>query len=226
MLKKELKIIGIAILAGILVSFLIAARMYAYAERTQADIAGNVIRFHVKAHSDLPEDQSLKNAVRDRVLHVFGDGLSAANSVEQTRQYIQMHLPEIVDCAQQVVNEWGRDYLVTAHLGPSFFPTRVYGDIVFPPGEYESLQITIGEGRGNNWWCILFPPLCFVDMTQDIPDDEKQQLMNLTTEEGYLLLTHTEQGQTIQVKFKIVEWWQNRKSPIESAESDLQLVKN
>jgi stage II sporulation protein R len=211
MLKKELKIIGISILAGVCLSLLFAARMVAYADKTQQDIADNVIRFHVKANSDAFFDQDLKNAVRDRVLTRFRDGLSAANSVEETRRFINENIEEIIDCARQVVHEWGYDYPVTAGMTESYFPTRVYGDIVFPPGEYEALRIVIGEGNGNNWWCLLFPPLCYVDVTHSVPENEKDRLMYLLPEEGYKLLTYTSRDDSVKVRFKIVEWWQHRK---------------
>ena len=214
-MKNEFKLIGISLLFGLVFSFIVAARMYAYSEKTQTDIASNVIRFHVKANSDLPQDQSVKNAVRERVLQSFEKGLSAANSVEETRAFINANMAEIIACASETAREWGYDYPVTASIEKSFFPTRVYGDVIFPPGEYEALCIVLGEGAGTNWWCLLFPPLCYVDMAQDVPEASKEQLMRLLPEEGYKLLTYrAESGDaSFEIKFKIVEWWQNRKEP-------------
>jgi stage II sporulation protein R len=221
MLKKELKIIGISLITGFILSILIAAGMYSYSEKTQAGIAGNVIRFHVKANSDSAEDQSLKNEVRDHVMENFGERLLIAENADETRQILSESLDEITVGVQQIIFESGYDYPVNVSIGTSFFPTRIYGNAVFPPGEYEALQISIGEGFGNNWWCIMFPPLCYVDISRTADDDEIQQLMHLLPEEGYKLLTYMEQDDSIKIKFKIVEWWQNRKEPNPSQASPM-----
>jgi stage II sporulation protein R len=214
---KEFKIIGLSLIIGMGLSLLIAARLYAYAENAQSAVIDNVIRFHVKANSDLPEDQALKTAIRDRVLYTFSDGLSAANNVGETRSFIMSHMDMIIKYAQEVVYEWGYDYPVTASIETVFFPTRVYGDMVFPPGNYEALRIIIGEGAGSNWWCLLFPPLCYVDITRSAGENEKRPFMHLLPDEGFTLVAHMNQNETIQVKFKLIEWWQARKEPVGNA---------
>lgn len=217
---KEIKIIAMSAVVGLLLTCVIAARTYVYSETTQSDIARNVIRFHVLAHSDSDEDQALKQKVRDGVLQTFKQALNASNSVEETRQFLTSHLDEIKSCAESIIRENGYDYPVSASVTKDFFPTKVYGDVVFPPGDYEALRIVIGNGEGRNWWCVMFPPLCYVDITRGIvSEDGKQQLKLNLPEEEYKLLTHANDDTTVKVKFKIVEWWQNRKQANREAEN-------
>jgi len=105
----------------------------------------------------------------------------------------------------------GLDYPVETRLDRAFFPTQFYGELAFPPGIYEALQITIGHGSGQNWWCLMFPPLCFVDMTST--ENGRQQLADTVSEGSYQLLTHQDENAstTTEVRFRIVEWWQNRR---------------
>ena len=134
-----------------------------------------IIRFHVIANSDNPADQALKLKVRDEVLAQINDELilevfaqDAAGSIAQgdaelSRNYIKSNLERIRDKALEIVRREGYAYDVTADLGVRFIPKKVYGDVVFPAGNYEALNITIGAGEGENWWCVLFPPLCLID---------------------------------------------------------------
>ena len=212
-IKKEIKIIAAAVAVGLALAFSAAAGMtYVYSETAQADIARNVLRFHVIANSDSDADQLLKTRVRDAVLKEFEPELNASGSVDETRAFLSGHMAEIERSALSVIRGYGYDYAVDVSIGEVFFPTRVYGDVVFPPGVYESLRIVIGNGGGKNWWCVMFPPLCYVDATRDVlPEEGKQQLKSSLSEEEYKLLTYTSRDNSIKIKFKIVEWWQNRK---------------
>lgn len=213
-LWKELKIAGMALVVGLALTLGIAARTYVYSETTQGDIARNVIRFHVLANSDSESDQQLKEIVRLGVLEAFKEGLNASNNVSETRAYLNAHLEEIRDCAEAIVTECGYDYPVRAAMSWDYFPTKAYGDVVFPPGNYEALRIEIGSGEGRNWWCVMFPPLCYVDLTQEeLPEEGKQQLMQHLPEEEYTLLAHTNDDMTVTIRFKVVEWWQSWKKP-------------
>ena len=218
-LKKELKIIGVSLGVGILFAVAVAAYSFVYAHATQRDIAENVIRFHVRANSDSKMDQELKEVVRTQVLAEFESVLSAGASVAEMRTTLQDKLPAIEAYARDVVvRAKGYNYPVRVEMGSMFFPTQFYGSLSFPPGEYEAVQIIIGEGQGSNWWCLMFPPLCFVDMTGT--DEGREQLQDTVTEEGFMLLTHAEeQNMGLTVRFRVVEWWQSRGGRIASEQN-------
>ena len=156
----------------------------------------NLIRLHVIANSDSPEDQALKLQVRDRLLLTFGEAFREVRSMEQARDIIEANLAELEQTAYAEINSQGFSYPVEAQLGIYPFPTRVYGDLVYPAGDYEALRVVIGEGQGANWWCVMFPPLCFVDVSsgvakqpeQDNPD-EVEQISSSIGEENTVVYT-------------------------------------
>ena len=121
-----------------------------------------LLRLHIRAHSDAPADQELKYAVRDAVLLVLA-GLPQPQSAEDALRQAAAALPLVLDAARDTVAAAGCSYRVRAALGPASFPTRMYGEIVYRAGTYQALQIYLGAGRGRNWWCVLFPPLCFLE---------------------------------------------------------------
>jgi stage II sporulation protein R len=128
-----------------------------------SDIPQEAIRLRILANSDSPSDQWIKRQVRDAVIAEMQTWVSNPNSIEEARGQIRAHLPEIRDLIAQVLTHHGYHYTYAAELGTVPFPTKMYGDKVYPAGNYEALRITLGEGKGQNWWCVLFPPLCFVD---------------------------------------------------------------
>lgn len=139
-----------------------------------------LLRLHVRANSDAPEDQALKNQVRDNVLKVLGQNLSQAGSAEDARQHIGDVMPEIIRAAENAVYTAGYDYPVKVSLGEAAFPTRIYGEKVYRAGSYQALQVELGLGRGQNWWCVIFPPLCFVEVADGrgtaVPVNQNHQL--------------------------------------------------
>ncbi|MDR1913504.1 MAG: stage II sporulation protein R, partial [Clostridiales bacterium] len=115
--------------------------------------------------------------------------------------------------AKKIIKRNGYDYSVTVAVTGSFFPTKTYGDVTFPAGDYEALRIVIGDGDGQNWWCVMFPPLCFVDVTKGtVPDEDKEELKAATSEKEYKLLSDEDRKSdvTVNIRFKIVEWWQKK----------------
>lgn len=128
------------------------------------EIPQQAIRLRIIANSDSPQDQQLKRDVRDRVIEEIGKKLYQAKSQEEARKILQGDLQEIDRIAKGVVREKGSPYPVKTEYGIVPFPTKLYGDKVYPAGNYEALRIIIGKGEGQNWWCVLFPALCFVDM--------------------------------------------------------------
>jgi len=212
-LKKEIKILALSFIIGLVFAISITAYTYVYSATTQANIAENVIRFHVVANSNSHVDQAIKDIVRDEVLAEFESVLQLDN-IKESRQILKYELPTIQAHAEAAVRKLGFDYQVETRLDVVFFPTQVYGELAFPPGMYEALQIIIGEGTGQNWWCLMFPPLCFVDMTST--DTSRQQLADTVSEESFRLLTYQDENAPMatEVRFRIVEWWQNRRAPV------------
>lgn len=135
----------------------------------------NVIRFHVIANSDSKEDQLLKYAVRDEILKKVAPRLAQSKSMEESRKILLGMKDELVGIAGGVVKEWEKDYQVSLDYGVFPFPTKSYGNIVLPGGNYEAVRIKLGKAEGANWWCMLFPALCFVNVEEStkLPVDGK-----------------------------------------------------
>lgn len=131
-----------------------------------APTSDQLIRFHVLANSDSEQDQALKRAVRDAILKDVSPRLADSQSLDESRQILKQVRPDMESIGRSVVMSWGKDYTVSTEYGHSSFPTKSYGTLVLPAGDYEALRVVIGEGQGSNWWCVLFPPLCFVDIEQ------------------------------------------------------------
>ncbi len=129
---------------------------------TQID-SDSLIRIHVLANSDSQADQALKLQVKDAVVTYLKPQLELSRSVTESRQIIQRSLPQIEQIAQQTLQQQHSDYQVTLQYGRFDFPIKHYGSFSLPAGNYEALRILIGEGQGHNWWCVLFPPMCFTD---------------------------------------------------------------
>jgi stage II sporulation protein R len=137
-----------------------------------------LIRFHVLANSDSDQDQKLKKAVRDAILIEVSPRLAVSHSLDESRQILKQISPDMESIGRSVVKMWGKDYSVSTEYGHFSFPTKSYGSLVLPAGDYEALRVVIGEGQGSNWWCVLFPPLCFIDINQStaVQVDGKQEV--------------------------------------------------
>ncbi|AKL97128.1 stage II sporulation protein R [Clostridium aceticum] len=175
----------------------------------------NLIRFHVLANSDNPEDQLLKLKVRDKIIAAMGDTLETSSGIEETRNILRENLLKIEEVAEEEITANGENYKVSAALVEDTFPTRRYGGVVFPAGKYEALKVVIGEGEGQNWWCVMFPPLCFVDVKNGLTDERTQrELKTALTEEEYTLVYNaSNKGELpLQLRSKIVEVYQTSKN--------------
>ena len=149
----------------------------------QREIAQEVLRFHVLANSDSIEDQTEKMRVKEKVLSYMKEELSGTESLEETRDWAKSHLREIEEVAES-------SYSVRAEVTTCQFPEKTYGDITFPAGTYEALRIEIGEAKGQNWWCVLYPNLCFVDAIHAVvPEEGKEELKEVLDEEAYEMVT-------------------------------------
>lgn len=180
----------------------------ALALQTQDQLADKVVRLHVLANSDSEEDQALKLRVRDRVLERATELLEQSADRQEAEALLRGNLLELENLAAEEIAAAGYDYPVTAELTDTTFPTREYDGFTLPAGEYLALRIVIGEGAGQNWWCVVFPPLC-TTASADVPASAlaaglTQEDVNLITEEpGYVL------------KFKTVELWERLLAALE-----------
>jgi len=208
------------VLSALLAGFILTVLISNYSDSVQADLASNLIRFHVVANSDSAEDQALKLKVRDRIINELKELFDNTDNINATKEQLQNQLDFVEEIARDEIKKSGKDYPVKAELGVFPFPTKVYGDVTLPAGHYEALRVVIGEGAGKNWWSVLFPPLCFVNATHgELPESSKEQLKNMLTEEEYKIITSADSDSElpVQIKFKIVEWWQNSKLKIQTA---------
>lgn len=142
-----------------------------------------IIRFHVIANSDTDEDQELKLKVRDEVIKFLTPLLDESSSIEESREILKENDKKVIDIAKKVIKENGYNYSVKSELSRENFPEKIYGNIVLPQGEYEAYRILIGKSSGQNWWCVMFPPLCFVDVTKgEVAYNETERQMNKVVE--------------------------------------------
>lgn len=196
-----------------LISLFVLVAVYAYlgakvyATNMSEDLASKVIRFHVLANSDTTEDQLLKENVRDAVLNYMEPKLKHSKDKAESKEILIANIENINAIARQVISNWDKDYEVYTEVAYEDFPTKSYGDIVFPAGEYEACRIVIGEGKGQNWWCVMFPPLCYVDVaTGVVPLEGKEELKANLTEEQYEIVSSQSEA-PYKIKFKILEWF-------------------
>lgn len=172
----------------------------------QNGIAEKILRLHVIANSDSKEDQEVKLKVKDGIVDFMQNFLSSTTSKEDAMEIINDHMQAIQQEATRLLRSYGYSYNVEVSLGRTMFPIKVYGDITLPAGEYDALLIKLGESSGQNWWCILFPNLCYVDATyQIVPDDSKEQLKSLLTEEEFDSIFEDKEVKIV-VKSKFIEW--------------------
>lgn len=202
--EQRMKKVVLAFLIGCVVTYVAGA----YTEQVETSLAQGVIRLHVIANSDSDADQQLKYKVRDRIIAETGTLFADSDTLEQSRVEICKNLDRIRQIAQAEVAANGYDYPVTVEFGDSDFPTKVYGNVTLPAGTYEALKVKIGSAEGQNWWCVLFPPLCFVDeATAEMPEESEQQLKNSMGEPEYEMVTQTDEL-PVEVRFKAYEMWQ------------------
>lgn len=179
-----------------------------YTNAVCKNISDSVFRLHVIANSNSSEDQNLKYLVRDNILKYMNSITKDVNDKNEIIEIVSNNLNNFKQIAQDTVYENGFDYEVTVEIGNFDFPVKTYGDISFPPGNYDALRIKIGNASGENWWCVMFPPLCFIDVSSGIvPDDSKEILESELSQEEYKLISDS--SDDTKIKFKVVELLQN-----------------
>lgn len=159
-------------------------------QEIQRGLAEEVFRFHVLANSDSAADQKLKMQVKEAVISYIKEELPDSENAEETKMWAKSHLNDIEMVAEEEIEKAGSDYEVRAEVTNCAFPQKVYGDVTFPAGYYDALRIEIGEAEGQNWWCVLYPNLCFMDSVRAVvPEEGKEQLKEVLTEEEYEEIT-------------------------------------
>ena len=192
---RKRRLLGRALVCGFVLAALCSFFPFAAA---CGQLPRDVVRLHVVANSNGAEDQAGKLLVRDAVLEEAARWYQGAGSMEEASSQLCTHLQSIAGAARQVLGEQGVGYSATAQMTEMYFPTRDYGDFRLPAGRYRTLRVTLGEGAGKNWWCVVFPSLCLPAATQEealltLPEGERQVV---------------EGGQGVQVKLKAVELWE------------------
>lgn len=188
--------------------FFLIFSAYSYASSISSDLSKSVFRLHVIANSDSYEDQSLKLQVRDKLLDYMNSITANVRSKDDAIKIAQDHQKDFQIIAEQTILDKGYSYPVTVEIGNYEFPTKQYGDITLPSGYYDALRVKIGKASGHNWWCVMFPPLCFVDVTSGIvPDSSKEQLKENMSSEDYSIISND--NSVTEFKFKIVELFKN-----------------
>ena len=190
----KLKIWELALFTAFVLTFLWAALI----GQRQADLSDRLIRLHVVAHSDCMDDQAMKLYVRDRILAEIQPLLNQAGCRNTAKARITENLPQITATAEHAVANWGSTHPVTANLLIEGFPTRTYAHFTLPAGQYSALRVDIGEAGGQNWWCLVFPPLCLEVATA--PSDMSAMGLN---EDEIALITGGEEGYAL--RFRTLE---------------------
>lgn len=171
----------------------------------QPSIASKILRFHVLANSDSVEDQAVKEEVRDAVGAYLQPLLEEAENLEETKQIIGNNIRAIEEVSKETLKANGYDYEVTARITRTDFPEKSYGSYTFPKGEYEALQIVIGEGEGQNWWCVLYPNMCFRGSVFEVVEEEAgEALREVLSPWEYADVFDAGE---VQVRFKFLEFF-------------------
>lgn len=182
--------------------------IYINTDMELSDVPDKIIRLHVVANSDSTEDQQLKLQVRDKVIGRMNARFEGIKDISEVKSIIEGSLGEIEDVARETIEDNGKPYDVKAAFTTLDFPTKAYGNLTLPAGTYQALNIVIGNGKGKNWWCVMFPPLCFIDVAHGVvPEKTTSQLKKTLTNEEYSILVSSGGSGEIPVKlrFKILE---------------------
>ena len=188
--------------AALFLAFGLTLTAGVWSSASASALAGQVLRLHVVANSDTQEDQVLKLQVRDAVLEQADLLLEDVTDRGEAEAVLSQQLQALAEAGAAVVAGAGYDYPVTVSLEDCWFPTKVYDGFSLPAGTYRALRIVIGEGGGQNWWCVVFPPLCLASVTEEVASTAAQAGLS---EDQVSLITGRDGGYVL--KFKLIEWW-------------------
>ena len=182
---------------------------HSYVIAVSNNLSDAVFRLHVIANSDSNEDQSLKLKVRDSLINYMNSIGSNCTTKEEAINLAIAHQEDFKNIAEQTILENGYDYEVKININNFYFPTKNYGDISLPAGNYDALRVEIGKAEGQNWWCVMFPSLCFIDLNNGIVDNEaKENLKENLEDESYNIISD-KSDEEIKFKFKLIEFFAN-----------------
>lgn len=193
----------ILLLSAFIISYIYIFHPLIEKKITKDGFKEKVIRFHIRANSDKKEDQALKLLIRDEILEVMGEKFQDTKSLDESRVVIKENMDEMKSIAENIISRQGKDYEVNISLKEDNFPLRKYGNMIFPQGQYEALIIEIGQAEGQNWWCVMFPPICFVDITHSVA---------YAAENNELGEYIQEPDPPLVLKSAIMEYFKNRKA--------------
>lgn len=196
-MKRWIVALGVGLLAAICVGFFTG-----FAQDCR-EIRESVLRLHILANSDSEEDQALKLKVRDRILEESGMLFDQIDSVQDAKALAEQNAEQIAEIARDEIQKQGYDYTVKVEVCNMFFDTRNYDSFSLPAGHYDALRVTIGEAKGHNWWCVLYPPMC---LPGAMPREELEGKM--TAKEAEII----EQSENYQVEFAVIELWEKVKN--------------
>ena len=210
-MKKKLNFI---LILTILIFLYIVLLSFNYSQAISYNLSDSVFRLHIIANSDSSADQELKLKVRDKIIEYMNTLTSSSSDKKDVISMVNNHLDSFKEIALNTIKENGYNYDVNIEIGNFYFPTKSYGDISFPAGNYDALKIEIGDAIGQNWWCVLFPPLCFVNSsTGVVPDNSKNTLKENINSESYEIISEgnnsNDNTSDIKIKFKIIEFFNN-----------------
>lgn len=173
----------------------------------QESVAGKVLRLHIIADSNADMDQEIKLEIKDAVVTYLRPCLEGVTTKEEAIGVISERLDKLEGIASQILADGGFQYTATATLGRSYFPIKAYGDLTLPAGEYDALKISLGSASGKNWWCLVFPQLCFVDITYGtVPEESRESLKSILSEEEYeLVFAPSGTNGNIRIRWKIAD---------------------
>lgn len=201
--------IGIILILSLLLFLYTITCAFSYVEAVSTDISSSVFRLHVIANSNSDEDQALKYKVRDSLLNYMNNICKDCSSKEEAIIIVTEHQDEFKQVALETIKNEGYSYDVKIEIGNFEFPTKQYGDISLPAGFYDALKVEIGKAKGKNWWCVMFPSLCFVDVSSGIvPEESKEELQNVLSDEEYAIISDNT-NPDIKLKFKLLEFFTN-----------------
>lgn len=176
-------------------------------ENLAAKISPEILRFHVLANSNSNEDQNLKLEVKSLLIDTINSGLPEHAGKSETCTYIEEHKSELEQTAETYMKDAGYDYTASVTLTNCYFPTKAYGDVVLPCGNYDAAEVVIGDGRGRNWWCVLYPQLCFVNTAYGVVPEESKELLRevLSPEEFAAILDTRNDRLQVKIRFKLLD---------------------
>lgn len=197
------------ILLALLLFLYVFISAQSYVTAVSTNLSDAVFRLHVIANSDTDADQALKLKVRDSLLAYMNEICSNCSTKDEAISLANQHKDEFQKIAEQTITNNGYNYSVKINIDNFYFPTKNYGDISLPAGMYDALRVEIGEAKGQNWWCVMFPSLCFVDISSGVVPDESKELMENNLSQEEFALVSNQSDNEIQFKFKLLEFFNN-----------------